>query len=63
MPRVQIGETVIEMSNEEAETGGFTSTGMSDYKSPGEHSASDNVEEEGSPNDPIPDSGSAPSPS
>jgi hypothetical protein len=29
----------------------------------GERSASDNVEEEGSPNDPIPDSGSAPSPS
>lgn len=32
-------------------------------ESPGERSASDNVEEEGSPNDPIPDSGSAPSPS
>jgi hypothetical protein len=29
----------------------------------GERSASDNVEEEGEPNDPIPDSGSAPSPS
>jgi len=29
----------------------------------GERSALDNVEEEGSPNDPIPDSGSAPSPS
>lgn len=32
-------------------------------ETPGERSASDNVEEEGSPNDPIPDSGSAPSPS
>jgi len=31
-------------------------------ETPGEHSASDNVEE-GSPNDPLPDSGSAPSPS
>lgn len=34
-----------------------------DNETPGERSASDNVEEEGSPNDPIPDSGSAPSPS
>lgn len=34
-----------------------------DNETSGERSASDNVEEEGSPNDPIPDSGSAPSPS
>ena len=42
----------------------FTSDGtLAIHEESGERSASDNVEEEGSPNDPIPDSGSAPSPS
>ena len=56
------GETIErEMTDEEyAEliASGWTET---TEETPGEHSASDPVEEEGSPNDPIPDSGDTPS--
>lgn len=34
MPRVQIDDQIIELTDDEAEAGGFTSTGMSNYESP-----------------------------
>ena len=70
MPTITIhdaetGETIErEMTDEEYAdliASGWTET--PEEETSGERSASDNVEEEGSPNDPIPDSGSAPSPS
>lgn len=33
MPRVQIDNEIIELTDDEAENGGFTSSGMSDYQS------------------------------
>jgi hypothetical protein len=33
MPRVQIDNEIIELTDDEAENGGYTSTGMSDYQS------------------------------
>jgi len=34
MPRVQIDDQIIELTDEEAETGGYTATGFSNYESP-----------------------------
>jgi hypothetical protein len=34
MPRIQIDDQIIELTDDEAENGGYTSTGMSDYQSP-----------------------------
>jgi hypothetical protein len=63
-PNIQIDDVVREMTEEEYAAlieSGWTET--PEEETSGERSASDNVEEEGEPNDPIPDSGSAPSPS
>jgi len=62
-PYIQIDGEVREMTEEEEAV--YLETVPAESQTqllPGERSASDNVEEEGSPNDPIPDSGSAPSP-
>ena len=57
-PNIQIDDEVREMTEEEYTA--LLESGWTE-ETPGEHSASDNVEEEGSQNAPIPDSGSAPS--
>jgi len=33
MPRVQIDDQIIELTDDEAENGGYTATGMSNYQS------------------------------
>lgn len=57
-PNIQIDDEVREMTEEEYTA--LLESGWTE-ETPGEHSASDTVEEEGSQNAPIPDSGSAPS--
>ena len=57
-PNIQIDHEVREMTEEEYTA--LLESGWTE-ETPGEHSASDPVEEEGSPNDPIPDSGDTPS--